>query len=100
MNNSVKTLIVRSFNEGHQGLLERNVPSGWGGLGESGGGGGVGGGWGISKIGNLFWHRKITCEEALQILLKSFSPFEGGLKDCNEEECRGTEKSCMLYFVL
>ena len=40
MNNSVKTLIVRSFNEGHQGLLERNVPSGWGGLGESGGGGG------------------------------------------------------------
>ena len=39
MNNSVKTLIVRSFNEGHQGLLERNVPSGWGGLGESGGGG-------------------------------------------------------------
>ena len=37
MNNSVKTLIVRSFNEGHQGLLERNVPSGWGGLGESGG---------------------------------------------------------------
>ena len=39
MNNSVKTLIVRSFNEGHQGLLERNVPSGWGGLGESGVGG-------------------------------------------------------------
>ena len=36
MNNSVKTLIVRSFNEAHQGLLERNVPSGWGGLGESG----------------------------------------------------------------
>ena len=43
MNNSGKTLIVRSFNEGHQGLLERNVPSGWGGLGESGGWGGVGG---------------------------------------------------------
>ena len=42
MNNSVKTLIVRSFNEGHEGLLERNVPSGWGGLGESGWGrGGV-----------------------------------------------------------
>ena len=40
MNNSVKTLIVRSFNEGHEGLLERNVPSGWGGLGESGWGGG------------------------------------------------------------
>ena len=40
MNNSVKTLIVRSFNEGHQGLLERHVPSGSGGLGERGGGGG------------------------------------------------------------
>ena len=41
MNNSVKTLIVRSFNEGHQGLLERHIPSEWGGLGER-----EGGGWG------------------------------------------------------
>ena len=40
MNNSVKTLIVRSFNEGHQGLLERHIPSEWGGLGEREGGGG------------------------------------------------------------
>ena len=40
MNNSVKTLIVRSFNEGHQGLLERHVPSGWADW-EKGGGGEV-----------------------------------------------------------
>ena len=47
-----------------------------------------------------FLTQKNNMEEALLNLLKSFSPFEGGLKNCNEEECRGTEKSCMLYFVL
>ena len=52
MNNSVKTLIVRSFNEGHQGLLERHVPSGWAGLGERRGGGG--GGEGAPKEGIFF----------------------------------------------
>ena len=36
MNNSVKILIVRSFNEGHQGLFERHVPLEWGGLEERG----------------------------------------------------------------
>ena len=47
MNNSVKALIVKSFNEEHQGLLERHVPLGWGGVEEMGG-------WGLSKRGSRF----------------------------------------------
>ena len=42
MNNSVKALIVISFNEGRQGLLERHVTLGWGGLQCCERGGGVG----------------------------------------------------------
>lgn len=33
MNNSVKALLVISFNGEYQGLLERHVPLGWGELG-------------------------------------------------------------------
>ena len=58
-----------------------------------------GGGGEVYPKEDLFWHRQITCEEALQNQLKSFLPFEVGLKDCNEEECSGNEKNCMLYVV-
>ena len=54
MNNSVKALIVISFNEGRQGLLERHVTLGWGGLQCCERGGGSGGIRGSPKEGTFF----------------------------------------------
>ena len=84
-------ILLKPEQGGHQGLLEWHVPLWRGSLAEMKGEGG-GGQWGICKRRNLRWHGKKTCEEALQNLLKSFLPFEGGLKCCNEGKCWGNRK--------
>lgn len=97
MNNSVKALLVISFNGEYQGLLERHVPLGWGELGTR-----VERNRVSPKERIFFQTEKKKCEEAPQNLL-SFLLFEWGLKGCNEQKCQGNKKKrffSMLHIPL
>ena len=92
-NNSVKALIVISFNEGHQRLLP--LPLGWGGLGEMRGNK-------VSPKEGIFFETEAQnvwggSPEPLEIFLS----FEWGLKDCNEEKCHGNRKKrfCSMLYI-
>ena len=99
MNNSDTALIVISFNEGHQSLLERHVPLGWG-----GGRGKWRGQWGIFKRRNLLWDIKITrggSPEPIETLFTFWRVISSVAmkKNVKATERKGSAVCCILLWL-